>query len=135
MTIELELVTPQKLTFSEPVELVEVPGVEGDMGILPDHSPLISQLRPGLVEIVKRENDSLRMFISGGVVEVTAGRCTILAKEAIELTAITAQDVKHRLSEAERAHSKAKDENAKIAAEADLEVAEAMAAALEAKVA
>ena len=134
-TFNLELVTPQKLTYAGPVALVEVPGIEGDMGILADHAPCISQLRPGLLEIVESDVSKLRFFASGGVVEVTGDRCTILAKEAMLVEEITAEDVKHRLEEAERAHSKAKDEHTKIAAEADLEVAEAMAAVLHAKVA
>lgn len=133
--IQLELVTPQKLTFSNPVQLVEVPGIEGDMGVLPEHAPCITQLRPGVVEIVESNAKRIRVFVSGGVAEITAERCTILAKEAIAVSEIKAADVKERLSEAERAHSKAKDEKTKIAAEADLEVAEAMAAVLASKVA
>ena len=128
--IQLELVTPQKLIFSEAVELVEIPGIEGDIGILADHAPTISQLRAGVVEIVLSNAKRLRVFVSGGVVEVTNERCTILAKEAINVVDINAADVKERLSEAERAHSKAKDEKSKIAAEADLEVAEALASVL-----
>ncbi len=128
--IELELVTPQKLAFSGAVDLVEVPGVEGDMGVLPEHAPVNSQLRPGVVEVIQGDK-ATRVFVSGGVVEVRAERCTILAKEALSLSEVKATDVKTRLSEAERAHSKATNENDKILAEADLEVAEALVAALE----
>jgi F-type H+-transporting ATPase subunit epsilon len=131
--IEVELVTPERLFLSTPALLVEVPGVEGDMGIMPMHAPIISQLRPGVVEIVQSETVRQQIFVSGGVVEVTNERCTILAKEAIVVSDIKIADIKERLSEAERHHSRATSEKAKIDAEADFLVAEAMAAALDKK--
>jgi F-type H+-transporting ATPase subunit epsilon len=80
--LEFELVTPERLLFSEPVEMVVVPGTEGNFGVLPGHAPLISTIRPGMIEIYEGQNVTRRIFVVNGVAEVTAERCTVLADEA-----------------------------------------------------
>jgi F-type H+-transporting ATPase subunit epsilon len=80
--LEFELVTPERLLFSEPVEMVVVPGTEGNFGVLPGHAPLISTIRPGMIEIYEGQNVTRRIFVVSGVAEVTAERCTVLADEA-----------------------------------------------------
>ena len=80
--VEFELVTPERLLFSEPVEMVVVPGTEGNFGVLPGHAPLISTIRPGMIEIYEGQNVTRRIFVVSGVAEVTAERCTVLADEA-----------------------------------------------------
>jgi F-type H+-transporting ATPase subunit epsilon len=81
-TIELELVSPEQLLLSEQVEMVVVPGEEGDFGILPGHSPVISNIRPGVLSVFKNGAVSQRIFVASGFAEVTAERCTILAEGA-----------------------------------------------------
>jgi len=82
--VEFELVTPERLVLSTAVEMVVVPGTEGDFGVLPGHSPLISTIRPGMIEIYEtRPNISERIFVVSGIAEVTPERCTVLAEEAI----------------------------------------------------
>ena len=81
--VEFELVTPERLLFSEPVEMVVVPGTEGNFGVLPGHAPLISTIRPGMIEIYEGQNLTRRIFVVSGVAEVTAERCTVLADEAL----------------------------------------------------
>lgn len=130
MALQLELVTPEKLIFSAPANLVEVPGSEGDMGILEGHAPLISQLRAGVVEIVANDNKAKKVFVAGGFVEVTPERCTILAEEAALVSEIKADEVKTRLADAKRDYDHAKDESAKVAAEKRVAIAEAMVEAL-----
>jgi F-type H+-transporting ATPase subunit epsilon len=80
--LEFELVTPERLLVSEPVEMVVVPGTEGNFGVLPGHAPLISTIRPGMIEIYEGQRVTRRIFVVSGVAEVTAERCTVLADEA-----------------------------------------------------
>ena len=81
--IEFELVAPEKLLVSKAVEMVVVPGTEGDFGVLVGHAPLISSLRNGVIEIHDGGVVTDRIFVAGGFAEVTAERCTVLAVEAI----------------------------------------------------
>ena len=82
--VQFELVTPERLVVSTEVEMVIVPGTEGNFGVLAGHSPLISTIRPGMIEIYEvRPNISERIFIVSGIAEVTPERCTVLAEEAM----------------------------------------------------
>lgn len=82
--VQFELVTPERLMLSTEVEMVVVPGTEGNFGVLPGHSPLISTIRPGTIDIYQtRAAISERIFVVGGIAEVTPERCTVLAEEAI----------------------------------------------------
>jgi F-type H+-transporting ATPase subunit epsilon len=81
-TIELELVSPEQLLLSEQAEMIVVPGEEGDFGVLPGHSPVISNIRPGVLSVFKNGTVSQRIFVASGFAEVTAERCTILAEGA-----------------------------------------------------
>ena len=66
-TIDFELVSPAQLLVSEPVDMVVVPGSEGDIGVLPGHSPLIASLRPGVIEIYKAGSVEDHIFVGGGL--------------------------------------------------------------------
>ncbi len=81
--VQFELVTPERLLISEPVEMVVVPGTEGNFGVLPGHSLLISTIRPGTIEVYEGRTVTRRIFVAGGFAEVTAERCTVLADEAV----------------------------------------------------
>ena len=83
MPVELELVTPEQLLLSEPADMVVVPGTEGNFGVLPGHAPLISTIRPGTIDIYHGQTITKRIFVIGGIAEVTPERCTILADEAM----------------------------------------------------
>ena len=79
-----ELVTPERLLVSTEVEMVVVPGTEGNFGVLAGHSPLISTIRPGTIDLYEtRPTVSERIFVVGGIAEVTPERCTVLAEEAM----------------------------------------------------
>ncbi|HTZ35587.1 MAG TPA: ATP synthase F1 subunit epsilon [Stellaceae bacterium] len=87
--VQFELVTPERLVLSNEVEMVVVPGTEGNFGVLPGHAPLISTIRPGMIEIYEtRPTVSQRIFVVSGIAEVTPERCTVLAEEAIDPAAI-----------------------------------------------
>jgi len=81
--LRFELVTPERLLLSEMVEMVVVPGTEGNFGVLPGHAPLISTIRPGIIEIYQGQTITRRIFIVSGTAEVTPERCTVLADEAV----------------------------------------------------
>jgi F-type H+-transporting ATPase subunit epsilon len=82
--VQFELVTPERLVLSTEVEMVVVPGAEGNFGVLPGHAPLISTIRPGMIDIYEtRPTISDRIFVVSGIAEVTPERCTVLAEEAM----------------------------------------------------
>ena len=78
-----ELVTPEHIVLSEAVDMVVVPGTEGNFGVLPGHALLISTIRPGTIEVYRGQSVIQRIFVVGGFAEVTPDRCTVLADEAI----------------------------------------------------
>ena len=78
-TTNFELVSPERLLLSQPVEMVVIPGAEGDIGVLPRHAPLITTLRPGAIAIYEGGKIKQRIFVAGGFAEVTPERCTVLA--------------------------------------------------------
>ena len=79
--IQLEVVTPERSVLSEPVDMVTVPGLGGELGILPGHTPLISQLQTGVLTYVQ-EGKSYPLHVSGGFVEVRDDRVSVLAEVA-----------------------------------------------------
>jgi F-type H+-transporting ATPase subunit epsilon len=81
--VQFELVSPERLILSTEVEMVVVPGTEGNFGVLPGHAPLISTIRPGTIDIYEGGAITERIFIVGGIAEVTPERCTVLADEAM----------------------------------------------------
>ena len=81
--VQFELVSPERLLVSEAVDMVVIPGSEGNFGVLPGHSLLISTVRPGVIDVYEDKNISERIFVSGGFAEVTPERCTVLADQAI----------------------------------------------------
>ncbi len=86
--IKFELVAPERLLIDEPVDMVVVPGVEGDFGVLARHAPLIAAVRPGVINVHNEGAVSERIFVGGGFAEVTGERCTVLADEAVPVAEI-----------------------------------------------
>ena len=127
-TVEFELVSPAKLLKSELVEMVVVPGAEGDLGVLPGHSALIATVRPGVIDIHEGGSVKERIFVAGGFCEISPERCTVLAEEAIEISAIDKVVAQKRLEDATTAWKNADDAN-KAKAETERRIAEAMVAA------
>jgi F-type H+-transporting ATPase subunit epsilon len=92
-TIQVDIVTPEKKIFSENSILsVTVPGIEGDMGILHNHIPIITFLRPGTIQIQAQNKDS-SFFISDGVLEFSNNVLTILASEIYDLATIDSNTI------------------------------------------
>ncbi len=86
--VQFELVTPERLILSEAVEMVVVPGTDGNFGVLPGHALLISTIRPGTIHIYEGPRVTRRVFVAGGFAEVTPERCTVLAEEAVPAEAL-----------------------------------------------
>ncbi|HVJ53945.1 MAG TPA: ATP synthase F1 subunit epsilon [Aliidongia sp.] len=84
--VNFELVSPARILVSEAVDMVVIPGAEGDFGVLPNHAPLISSIRPGTIAVYEGSAVVERIFIAGGFAEVTPDRCTVLADEAVNVT-------------------------------------------------
>lgn len=97
--IEFELVSPAKLLVSEPVDMVVVPGAEGDFGAMYRHAPLISAVRTGVIRIYEGDQVRQRIFVAGGFVEVTPARCTVLAEEAVPVDEIDRAGVEAELKD------------------------------------
>ena len=79
-----DLVSPEKLLYAGDVEQVDLPGSEGDMGVLADHAPLVTTLRPGII-VVYRSDGDMRIVVNGGFAEVGPAGLTVLADMAVPL--------------------------------------------------
>jgi F-type H+-transporting ATPase subunit epsilon len=124
--VAFELVSPERLLLSEEVDMVVVPGDEGDFGVLTRHAPMISTLRPGVIKVHEGGSVTQQIFVAGGFAEVTPARCTVLAEEALPIGEIDRATAERRLSDAKDDLLDAKDAAQKVAAERQIKVAEEM---------
>jgi len=110
--LHFEFVSPESVLFSGDVDQVDLPGTEGDMGILPGHAPLVTALRPGIVTVMaagKREP----FVVVGGFAEVGPGGLTILADSATPRDAFDAASLADEIRDAEEDVADAKDEQSR----------------------
>lgn len=129
-TLQFELVSPERLVLSQPVEMVVVPGAEGDFGAMPRHTPLISAVRPGVIDVYQGGAIVNRIFVAGGFAEVTGERCTVLAEEALPVADLNPNTIATRAEAAEKALAAADSDFGREQARRALAVAQAMQAAL-----
>ena len=101
MALHFELVSPEKLLFSGDVNQVDVPGAEGDFGVLAGHAPTVATLRPGIVT-VHAPGGSTRIVVLGGFAEVSASGLTILADVAEDAATMSPDAIQSRISELEQ---------------------------------
>jgi F-type H+-transporting ATPase subunit epsilon len=101
MPVNLEIVTPEKLLLSRPVDMVVLPASEGDMGVLEGHAPMIVMLRGGVIALYDGEQITDQMYVAGGFAEVTPERCTVLANEVMPAGELSREEGERRLAEAE----------------------------------
>jgi F-type H+-transporting ATPase subunit epsilon len=127
--VEFELVSPARLLYTGAVDMVVVPGSEGDFGVLPGHAPLISLVRPGVINVHDEGRVEQRIFVAGGFAEVTQTRCTVLADEAMPVADIDRAKAEGRLQAARARLSEAESEADKAAARHEMGVAEALISA------
>ena len=107
--LHFDLVAPEARVFQGEVDMVVVPGSEGDFGVLAGHAPFMSTIRSGAISIHSGDQVT-RTFIHGGFAEVTPDGLTILAEEAIDLTKIDPAEVERQLTEAREDLGQARDE-------------------------
>ena len=132
MPLALEIVSPEKLLVSRPVDMVVIPGSEGDIGALPGHAPMITMLRGGVVSLYEGDQITSRLFVTGGFAEITPERCTVLADSALSVAEIDRPAAEAALATAESAFKAvgASDMAGTAKAMEDLQVATARVEAL-----
>jgi F-type H+-transporting ATPase subunit epsilon len=100
MPVDLEIVSPEKLLMSRPVDMVVIPAAEGELGVLPKHAPMIVLLRGGVIRLYDGGQVTDRLFVSGGFAEITPARVTVLADEATPPAAVSRAEGERRLAAA-----------------------------------
>lgn len=119
--LKLSLALPHQTLYNDSeVQQVNLPSVNGDLGILANHIPIVEQLRPGLLEIISKNGDSDQYFVSGGIAMVQPGnKLTISAIEAFKTDQIDLSAVKNLIADAQK---RAESSDEKVAAEANIEL-------------
>ena len=96
--LKFEIVTAERVIYSDEVDIVIAPGIEGQLGILPSHAPLLTMLQPGEL-VVRKDGEETAMFVSGGFLEIMQDRVTVLAdvaERAEEIDVARAEEAKRR---------------------------------------
>jgi F-type H+-transporting ATPase subunit epsilon len=99
--VHFDLVSPEKMLLSEDVDMVTLPGADGDFGVLAGHAPVISILRPGVIVVAGGPSDGLRLFVRGGFAEVDNTKVVVLAEEAVPLAEFDVAALESRIKDAE----------------------------------
>lgn len=118
-TLKVDVVNAEESLFSGDAEFVALPGIEGELGILPGHTPLITQIRPGLVRIHTNGNQEEEIFVAGGVLEIQPYHVIVLADVAIRSKDLDEAKAKEAMERAKAAAktSASEIELAKVEAE------------------
>ena len=101
-TIYFDLVSPEQLAFNDKTGMIIVPGKEGDIGVLPGHSKLLSSLRPGRIMVYGEDKHLLQsFFVSGGFVEINPEKCIVLAEEVEKMSTLDKGTIEQQVRELE----------------------------------
>ena len=101
-TISFDLVSPENLIFNDEVGMIIVPGKDGDLGILPGHSKVMSSLRPGRIMVYGEDKILLKsFFVSAGFVEVSPEKCIVLAESVDEINTLEKSAIEKAIQELE----------------------------------
>ena len=99
-TISFDLVSPENLIFNDEVGMIIVPGKDGDFGVLPGHSKVMSSLRPGRVMVYGEGKNLLKaFFVSGGFAEVNPEKCIVLAESVDEINELEKATIEKEVQE------------------------------------
>lgn len=101
-TLKLEIVTPEATAYSEDVEMVTLPGTEGELGVYPNHVPLLTTLKPGELRVLKGGRETF-LVVGEGFVEITANRVSVLTDLALEASAIDVRAAEAAVARAQAA--------------------------------
>jgi len=101
-TISFDLVSPEQLVFNDKVGMIIIPGKEGDIGVLPGHSKLLSSLRSGRVMVYGEGKELLKsFFVTAGFVEINPEKCILLAEEVFEINTLDKNKIEQQIQELE----------------------------------
>jgi len=106
--ITFELVSPERKLASAEAKMVVIPGMEGDLGAMPDHAPFLTTLRPGVVRVETTGGGTSEYVVTGGFAEISGTSASVLAEEALERSALTREFLDAKIAEAEEALAEAK---------------------------
>jgi F-type H+-transporting ATPase subunit epsilon len=112
--LRLEIVTPEDKTYSDDVDSVVIPGIEGELGVLPMHAPLMTQLEPGELRVLKGGKE-LRLAVGEGFVEITSEKVAVLTDMAVKESEIDEAAAEEAVRRAEEAMSGEKLSNEEYA--------------------
>jgi F-type H+-transporting ATPase subunit epsilon len=121
----LQIVSPAQSVIDAEVNLVEIPGAEGDFGVLAGHAPLISMIRPGVITIYQ-DSKKTRLFVTSGYAEVSPDNVTVLSDDIHDIDNITAEQAREVLENAERDVSHAESDSDKAKAMKKVDAAKAL---------
>ena len=128
--IHFDLVSPERMLLSEDVDMVTLPGAEGDFGVFAGHAPVISTLRPGIIDVQGGSEPALRLYVRGGFAEVDAEKIIVLAEEAVPLKELDAANLDRRIKNAEEDLATARSDEERMRAQGALEHLRQLRAAL-----
>jgi F-type H+-transporting ATPase subunit epsilon len=126
---QFELVAPEKLLFSAPVDMVVVPGIDGNFAVLPGHAPILSSMRPGSLEITTG-GETQRIFVRGGFAEATPESLTVLAEFALPLDELDVDVLNQQIKDMQEDFEDARDDETRRRAKEKLDHLEQIKAAL-----
>jgi F-type H+-transporting ATPase subunit epsilon len=112
---QLEIVTPERVVYEGEVHMVVLPALEGDIGVLPGHMPLITMIRPGVATIETENHAAQNIFVAQGYVEVTPQKCSVLAEYAVDVRELNKEEVKARIEELSKQLEKTSTEKNQVA--------------------
>ena len=122
--LNFSLVSPERELYSGAVDQVDIPGTEGNLGILPNHAPLMAAIRTGAIT-VRDGQDEMRFFVQGGFADVTPAGLTVLAELAMPLSEVSKDDLATRIEKA-KADLPTLTDDAELARRQDIEGLEAL---------
>lgn len=97
MSFNFEIISPQKIVYNQEIELVILPGVEGDFGVLKNHTPFLTYLRLGLIYIYKDKKIIQSFLVNGGIAEVSNNKCVLLTEDIVDTKEFKAEDINDNL--------------------------------------
>ena len=124
-TFKFELVSPERVLLSEDVEHVVLPGVDGDLGVLPGHAPVVVKLRPGAISVIG-DASTRKIFVKDGFAEFTPDTLNVLAEQAVNLDGIERSEIDDMIATAEKELADANDDGKRFMANAALDALRAL---------
>ncbi|MFC4349291.1 F0F1 ATP synthase subunit epsilon [Kordiimonas lipolytica] len=121
-TLHYEIVSPERLLKDAEAAMIVVPGTEGDFAALPAHAPMMSTIRPGVVEIFETEGgEPERLFVKGGLAQISPAGLTILAEETLSLEDVDLDDLNTKIANTREDIEDAKDDVERAGLEKELD--------------